>query len=213
MYLSTDEIDNRSDTLDAEKIHERIDDLAYELEGEYPAVMILPPGNDAAWGAVLLGCVMGCDSYEYRKAVNVTLRDASTWELPDAKLSAAVFDAQEALDACEGLAGSADYAEAARVLAAAMVALADDVPEDVTSEMQELIALREFADEFDSNASILIHEDYFENYARQYADDIGATNRNESWPYSYVDWEKAADALKQDFSAADFNGVTYYFAS
>lgn len=56
----------------------------------------------------------------------------------------------------------------------------------------------------------LIRESYFEDYARQTAEDTGAINRDSQWPNNCIDWEKAADQLKQDYSEVTFKGVTYY---
>lgn len=32
-----------------------------------------------------------------------------------------------------------------------------------------------------------------------------------NWPYNCIDWEKAANELKQDYSTVDFEGETYYY--
>ena len=47
-------------------------------------------------------------------------------------------------------------------------------------------------------------------YARQLAEDIGAVNPDALWPYNYIDWEAAADDLKQDYASIEFDGVTYW---
>lgn len=56
----------------------------------------------------------------------------------------------------------------------------------------------------------LIREDFFEDYARELADDIGAVDSNASWPLAHIDWEAAAEALKQDYTEVDYRGTTYY---
>lgn len=56
----------------------------------------------------------------------------------------------------------------------------------------------------------LIRDSYFRTYAEELADDIGAIDRNASWPLSFIDWEAAADALKQDYTTVDFDGVEYW---
>ncbi len=57
----------------------------------------------------------------------------------------------------------------------------------------------------------LIHEAYFEDYARQLADDLALYNdRNVSWPYTCIDWAQAAEELKQDYTSVDFDGETYW---
>lgn len=59
----------------------------------------------------------------------------------------------------------------------------------------------------------LIRDSYFESYARELAEDIGAIKSDLGWPYDYIDWERAADALKQDYSSIDFDGVEYWVRS
>jgi len=56
----------------------------------------------------------------------------------------------------------------------------------------------------------LIAEHYFEDYARELADDIGAIDKDAGWPMTCIDWEQAADALKQDYTSVDFDGETYW---
>jgi hypothetical protein len=58
---------------------------------------------------------------------------------------------------------------------------------------------------------VMIRESHFEDYARQLADDIGAIDSDAGWPNSFIDWEKAADALKMDYGTVDFDGVEYYY--
>lgn len=56
----------------------------------------------------------------------------------------------------------------------------------------------------------VISDDYFETYAEEFADDIGAIDRNASWPISCIDWEAAADELKMDYSSFEFEGTTWW---
>lgn len=56
----------------------------------------------------------------------------------------------------------------------------------------------------------LIHTDYFEAYARELADEIGAIDREAAWPARHIDWEAAADELSQDYRVVDFDGAEYY---
>lgn len=57
----------------------------------------------------------------------------------------------------------------------------------------------------------LIRDDYFEQYARDLADDIGAINRDAKWPNTHIDWEAAARDLQQDYSSVEWDGVTYWY--
>lgn len=54
----------------------------------------------------------------------------------------------------------------------------------------------------------LIREDCFTNHAQELAWEI--ENVNESrWPYTAIDWDEAADQLRQDYVELDFMGTTY----
>jgi hypothetical protein len=59
----------------------------------------------------------------------------------------------------------------------------------------------------------LIRDSYFETYARDLAEDIGAVPDSGAWPGSYIDWEAAAEALQADYTSVDFDGVTYWIRS
>lgn len=88
----------------------------------------------------------------------------------------------------------------------------EDWTEDQEDEYQHLKA---FIDEASGTpdwryGETLIRDSYFEDYARQLAEDIGAIKGDEQWPCSYIDWERAADALKQDYMSTEFDGVTYW---
>lgn len=56
----------------------------------------------------------------------------------------------------------------------------------------------------------LIRDSYFKEYAQQFAEDIGAINREASWPNSCIDWDEAASELQQDYTSIEFDGVTYW---
>ena len=77
----------------------------------------------------------------------------------------------------------------------------------------EIDALQEVVDECINDT--LVHEDHFREYAEELAVDIGAIDRRQRdhWPYTCIDWEQAADELKQDYSVIDIRGGTYYYRS
>lgn len=83
------------------------------------------------------------------------------------------------------------------------------------AEGQELKSLEALQDEAEGYSdwkygAALIRDDHFEDYARQYAEEIGAVDSNASWPNDCVDWEKAASELQMDYTSVDFDGVTYW---
>lgn len=57
----------------------------------------------------------------------------------------------------------------------------------------------------------LIREDYFEDYAKSLAEDIGAIDANAAWPNNCIDWEQAAYELEQDYTTVEYDGVTFYY--
>jgi hypothetical protein len=87
---------------------------------------------------------------------------------------------------------------------------------DRGEEIEELAALKSLADEASGYASdwqygeALIRDSYFEDYARELAEDIGAIPDDAKWPCTCIDWQQAADELRMDYTAIDFAGVTYW---
>ena len=86
-----------------------------------------------------------------------------------------------------------------------------DWDEEQEDEYQALKALDSEASYGDwQHGESLIRDDYFEEYARQLADDLGMLKSDNQWPYTCIDWEQAADELKQDYSCVEFAGFTYW---
>ena len=56
----------------------------------------------------------------------------------------------------------------------------------------------------------LIRGSYFQDYAQELADEIGAIDNKIGWPHTCIDWEKAARELQWDYSSVEVNGVTYW---
>jgi hypothetical protein len=87
---------------------------------------------------------------------------------------------------------------------------------DNADDAEELKALKALAEEGEGysdwrHGAQLINEDYFETYAREFAEDLhGAEMRSAAWPFSCIDWEQAAAELQQDYSAVDFDGQTFW---
>lgn len=87
---------------------------------------------------------------------------------------------------------------------------------NTTDDGQELAALKSLADEAEGYSedwkygATLIRDSYFETYAQEIADDIGAIDSNAKWPLSCIDWKQAAEELQQDYASVDFDDVTYW---
>lgn len=93
---------------------------------------------------------------------------------------------------------------------------AEEDGEEPDDEMvEELEVLKALADEAGDSpdwpyGEALIRDSYFEDYAQELAEDIGAIDRGASWPNNCIDWEWAARELQHDYIAVDFDGVTYW---
>lgn len=88
-------------------------------------------------------------------------------------------------------------------------AIWDDDDETLLDALQALRQATE--DEGWHNGIGFIRDSYFEDYARQLADDIGAINAEATWPNNCIDWERAARELQTDYSAVEIGRVTYWY--
>lgn len=84
-------------------------------------------------------------------------------------------------------------------------------PEDA----EELEALKAFAEEAEGYApdwrygAALVRDSYFEDYARELLEDCGDIPRNLPH-YIEIDWEATARNIQVDYTAVDFDGVSYW---
>ena len=78
--------------------------------------------------------------------------------------------------------------------------------------LDELLELKEDTEDSGWEYGIIfISDDDFEDYAVELAEEIGSISNNASWPYTCIDWEKAAKELKQDYNSIVFNGTDYWY--
>lgn len=84
--------------------------------------------------------------------------------------------------------------------------------EDEQEELKALKALEEEAQGYSDwkHGATLIRDSYFEKYAQELAEDIGAINKGDEWPNNCIDWEWAANELKYDYTSVNFDGVEYW---
>jgi hypothetical protein len=81
------------------------------------------------------------------------------------------------------------------------------------SELGALLELQEEAEGYSDwkDGATLIRDSYFEEYAEEFAEDIGAIDPDTStWPSNHIDWEAAANELKGDYTGVTFDGVEYW---
>jgi DNA repair exonuclease SbcCD ATPase subunit len=84
--------------------------------------------------------------------------------------------------------------------------------DDEAKELEELDALADQISEWNSGETLIPCSDFIE-YAQQFAEDIGAINRNMQWPCTCIDWEEAADELAMDYTEVTYRGTDYYVRS
>lgn len=135
-------------------------------------------------------------------------------------LESAVEAAQEALDEAEEAAKGDETGETTADVNSASMALEDASQAlrefDDSPAGEELATLRKLAEDGANYADdweygvTLIRDSYFQEYAEELADDIGAIDKKAGWPLNCIDWEAAADQLKMDYTAIEFDGVTYW---
>lgn len=64
--------------------------------------------------------------------------------------------------------------------------------------------------DYASNEATMIPEEEFEDYAQDFAYDVGFAKRADDNPlHMYIDWERWADDLKIDYTEVTFDGQTY----
>jgi antirestriction protein len=56
----------------------------------------------------------------------------------------------------------------------------------------------------------LISDHYFVHHAVELAEDLGRVDRNGLWPHNHIDWEAAAEDLKQDYTRISIGSEDYY---
>ena len=81
-------------------------------------------------------------------------------------------------------------------------------------ELAALIAFRDEAKPYCADwdyGETLIAGRYFKSYAMGLAEDIGAIDLKAPWPTNCIDWDEAADLLRQDYTSAEFGGYTFWF--
>ena len=88
----------------------------------------------------------------------------------------------------------------------------DERDESETDELKALLALQEEAEGYAPDwkyGAQLIRESCFTEYAQELAEDCGMIPKDNAWPCTCIDWEKAAGELRMDYTAVEFDGVTY----
>lgn len=91
-----------------------------------------------------------------------------------------------------------------------------NIDADSLAIVEEFVKVRDFNEQGEGYGGdwrygeTLIADSYFEEYAREFAEDIGATKDSDSWPGNCIDWKQAARELQMDYSAIEYDGTTYW---
>jgi hypothetical protein len=91
--------------------------------------------------------------------------------------------------------------------------LSDEFTETEYLELKALTELQEEAGGYAADwkyGETLIRDSYFQTYAQELAEDIGAIPSDNKWPCACIDWEQAARELQYDYTQVDFDGVAYW---
>lgn len=105
--------------------------------------------------------------------------------LPEDIIGADVFDSRDVIEAI--------------TLLESQPAISEQDAEDLAILKQLEIDGKFVTADWEDGASF-IRDDYFEEYAEQLAEEIGAIDREAGWPLGHIDWTAAANALKQDYT-------------
>lgn len=88
---------------------------------------------------------------------------------------------------------------------------------DEATSLKKVIRQGENSSDWD-HGETMIHENYFVEYAKDLIDDCYPeirkiqSQQGNRWPYRHIkiDYDAAAEELKQDYTCIDFDGETYF---
>lgn len=79
---------------------------------------------------------------------------------------------------------------------------------ELETEGASIIVLNEECENY-ARGSSLINENYFPTYIKELAKDCGDITED-SWLYIYIDWDRAAEDSKMDYTTITFKGTDFY---
>jgi uncharacterized protein (UPF0335 family) len=85
---------------------------------------------------------------------------------------------------------------------------------DASDEAEELRTLKALAGQCEGYGDweygeTLIARSYFQTYAQELTQDIGAVDPRAPWPLNCIDWEQATEELEADYTIVDFDGEEF----
>ncbi len=57
----------------------------------------------------------------------------------------------------------------------------------------------------------MIADAYFEEYAKELAEELGVISDKHEWPYTCIDWEEAANALQEDYTEIEIQKEIFWY--
>lgn len=93
----------------------------------------------------------------------------------------------------------------------ATYAFSEDEQAELDSLQAVVAELEQYGDDKPEDGITLIRDSYFEDYAQELAEEIGAISKDRTWPNYCIDWERAARELQMDYTSLEFDGVTYWY--
>lgn len=82
--------------------------------------------------------------------------------------------------------------------------------EDILAKIEQLDDLLSYVD-WTENPEFIREDWLYGGFCEFLADSMGSPTQG--WPYDFIDWGKAADALAQDYKQVTILGDTYYVRS
>jgi len=80
--------------------------------------------------------------------------------------------------------------------------------QEESQEVEQIRLLEDSLEGFDDGVTMIPESD-FEEYAEELAEETGAIDVTAAWPLGAIDWEQAANELRQDYTHVVFDGVDY----
>lgn len=140
-----------------------------------------------------------------RKCELESLRDAITTAKEELE------EAQKAHNSCDSDATGEEKEALAQAVTDAQDVLKSAEQDFGTDEAEELAELEELESEISDfmHGATMVPEVYFEDYARELAEDCCDLSHADSWPFTCIDWKQAAKELAMDYTEVTYQGDTY----
>ena len=205
------DITNTSDIIDFRDVIERVEELREKRVRRYVVGLNMP------------GYMPDSEPAEFDNADDARAYIAEEMRRSAETEEESAEELEEAADALELLSSDEAGAEWGRTIGQFHYWLSyeglADLDDDETEELETLEGLLSDLEGYGGDEQwdgrwypvTLIRESYFQEYAQELAEDIGAIPKDASWPCTCIDWEQAARELRMDYSSVEYDGVTYWY--